>query len=153
MYGNLAEVYIRSHGCTKSWQRLTEGPVGPWKLEWRSCRCMESWRKVPLTNGPTDVQKVCGSSYGPTESWQTLMECTADTQKVDGLSLGCTEGWQKLTVGPSVNFPCVRRIFRQLPSNFCVSERLSVNSSYVSGIFLQLPSTCCAPAGPSVNFR
>ena len=45
-----------------------------------------------LTAGPTDVQKVYGSSYGCTEMGQTLTESPVDAQKVDGLSLRCTEG-------------------------------------------------------------
>ena len=81
------------------------------------------------------------------------MEGPADAQKVDGLSLGCTEGRQKLMVGPSVNFLCLRRIFRQLLSYFCVSERLSVNFPYFSGIFRKLSLTFYASVGTSVKYQ
>ena len=44
-----------------------------------------------------------------------LMDCPSDAQKFDK---SCQN--VHTVIRPSINFLCVRRIFRQLPSNFCV---------------------------------
>ena len=77
-----------------------------------------------------------------------LMDCPSDAQKFDR---SC--GNVHTPIGPSLNFLCIHRIIRRLPSNFCVSEQLSVNLPHISGIFLQLLSTCHASVGLSVNFH
>ena len=100
MDGKLTEVYIRSHGCTESWQRLTECPVDSRKFEWRFCRCTEkltevdersnwhrkSWRKFQRMN--RKFKEVPMSPRKVDRHWwkvmhRKLMDCPSDVQKVD----------------------------------------------------------------------
>ena len=60
------ELFVRSHGYMKSWQKLMEGPVDSWKVDGRShglSRVDGSWQNVllqhrKLTEGHMDKRKV-----------------------------------------------------------------------------------------------
>ena len=101
-----------SRKAPQTYECLTEGSVGGWKVDAWSHELTESrWN---LTEGTADARKIDGSLWNVLRLQGKLTEVPADARKVDGRSHSHTESWLKLIGRPSFRTKCFPRTDKKL---------------------------------------